>query len=362
MKRKLTAAAAAFMSLCVVLTGSFCNAYAVRAETAGTEEASGASEDSGYHFVLEKSGVIFDLPEEFKSLKGVILPGYDMEAEPGSGLFVSSLTYCAFTREKYDEQVQKKEISEVDWDFVYPRMVDFLIIYTLDDGRSLEDLTPLLSEYGLPDKNIKELGSVGDYSFFYALDPYADALDTEFTFDEGFREDYDAAVKACGDLSWVQFQEPEGGVPTAEEGTGISFETTDLDGNAVNAADIFGAHKITMVNIWGTFCGPCINEMPDLEELNGRLGEKDCAIIGVVCDVAGKDDSAMIGTAKEIIADTGVTYLNLVPWESFAGDLPSQFVPTTYFIDSNGQVVGDAAIGARGADEYEALLDEVLGE
>ena len=227
MQRKLAAAAAAFMSLCVVLTGSFCSTYAVRAETAGTEEASEASEDSGYRFELKKSG---------------------------------------------------------------------------------------------------------------------------------------AAVKACGDLSWVQFQEPEGRVPMAEEGTGISFETTDLDGNAVNAADIFGAHKITMVNIWGTFCGPCINEMPDLEELNGRLGEKDCAIIGVVCDVAGKDYSAMIGTAKEIIADTGVTYLNLVPWESFAGDLPSQFVPTTYFIDSNGQVVGDAAIGARGADEYEALLDEVLGE
>ena len=75
MKRTLAAAATAFMTLCVVLAGSFCSTYAVRAETAGTEEASGASEDSRYRFELKKSGVVFDLPEEFKSLKGVTLPG-----------------------------------------------------------------------------------------------------------------------------------------------------------------------------------------------------------------------------------------------------------------------------------------------
>ncbi len=140
----------------------------------------------------------------------------------------------------------------------------------------------------------------------------------------------------------------------------IRFETTDLEGNTVSSEDIFSEHKITLVNIWGTYCGPCINEMPDLEILNQRLAEKDCAIIGIVSDVRGSGDTALIGTAKEIVSQTGVTYVNLVPWQGWYEKLMAEYIPTTYFIDSKGHIVGEAAVGARGADDYEALLDEVL--
>ena len=143
---------------------------------------------------------------------------------------------------------------------------------------------------------------------------------------------------------------------------GISFETTDLDGNAVTAEELFSQHKLTMINLWGTYCGPCIGEMPDLEILSQRLAEKDCAIVGVVVDVAGLEDTARLETAREIIADTGVTYLNLFPWYTLMEDFPVQFIPTSYFVNSEGQIVGEAAIGARGADDYEALIDELLGD
>ena len=142
----------------------------------------------------------------------------------------------------------------------------------------------------------------------------------------------------------------------------VSFETVDLDGNTVSSADIFSQHKLTMVNIWGTFCGPCIDEMPDLEVLSGRLAEKDCAIIGIVCDVQGPDDENTIADAKEIIQATGVTYLNLLPWAEFMEVFPAMYVPTTYFVDSSGQIIGEEAVGSRGADDYEALVDDLLGE
>ena len=140
----------------------------------------------------------------------------------------------------------------------------------------------------------------------------------------------------------------------------LVFETTDLDGTPVSSAELFAGYQLTMVNIWGTFCGPCIREMPDLEVLNSRLKEKGCAIVGLVCDVAGPDDERMIAAAEEIIADTHVTYLNLVPWEGWYYDLEAEFVPTTYFVNQKGEIVGEAAIGARGADDYEALVEEVL--
>ena len=145
-----------------------------------------------------------------------------------------------------------------------------------------------------------------------------------------------------------------------EAGSAVNFDTTDLAGNAVSSADIISAHKLTMINIWGTYCGPCVNEMPDLEELNGRLAEKDCAIIGVVCDVRGSGDTKTIGIAKDIVSQTGVTYLNLLPWETFWDTFPAEFIPTTYFIDAQGNILGEPAVGARGADDYEALVDEIL--
>ena len=42
----------------------------------------------------------------------------------------------------------------------------------------------------------------------------------------------------------------------AKDGSVISFQTTDLDGNAVDSAELFAKNKITMINIWGTYCGP----------------------------------------------------------------------------------------------------------
>ena len=78
------------------------------------------------------------------------------------------------------------------------------------------------------------------------------------------------ALAACGGLG-----KAASGTEKAPDKNAVIFETTDIDGNQVSSADIFSQHKITMVNIWGTFCGPCIDEMPDLEVLSGRLAEKD---------------------------------------------------------------------------------------
>ena len=185
------------------------------------------------------------------------------------------------------------------------------------------------------------------------------APETHIELDEGYREEFEILSKACEDTSWISLYKPAGYEMSAD-GSEIVFETTDLDGNPVKSEDIFSKNKITMVNIWGTFCGPCINEMPDLEVLNGRLADKGCAMIGIVCDVIDSADTARMEAAKEIIADTGVTYVNLIPWEGMDEALAAAFIPTTYFIDSSGCIVGEAAVGARGADEYEALLDEVL--
>ena len=146
----------------------------------------------------------------------------------------------------------------------------------------------------------------------------------------------------------------------AEAEPSVSFAATDLQGNTVRSEDIFSKNKLTMVNLWGTFCGPCIREMPDLEELNRRLKDKECAVIGVVVDVMGVNDSRTIQAAEEILSNTGVTYLNLLPWDGIFDEFPAQFIPTSYLVDAKGRIVGEPAVGARGSDDYEALIDAAL--
>ena len=343
MKRKLSALAAVLF----LITITACAAWAQEEQTAGTS------------YDLEEAGVSFDLPKQLQNLKGILQPAYGTEVEDGSGIYLSGLVYAAFSEEKYQELAAKGEnLTEEDYTFIDDRVFEILLVYTIDDGRTLEDVQDTLEQYGLPTEGAEQFAAEGEYNFYSLPDPLADVAETEITFDEGFREDYETAREICRDPSWIRVYEPVSS--TTESGTGIHFETTDLDGNPVDSADIFGNAKITMVNLWGTYCGPCINEMPGLEELNQRLAEKDCAIIGIVVDIRNPEDTGLIETAKEIIEDTGVTYPNLLPWDGLDITLRAQFIPTTYFIDANGKLVGEAAVGARGADEYEALLDEAL--
>ncbi len=67
----------------------------------------------------------------------------------------------------------------------------------------------------------------------------------------------------------------------------IRFTTVDLDGSPVSGS-IFQDADLTLVYVWATYCGPCIMEMPDYEELYENLPE-GVNLIGLVIDVYGRD-------------------------------------------------------------------------
>ena len=144
-------------------------------------------------------------------------------------------------------------------------------------------------------------------------------------------------------------------------GTGFfgSFETVTLDGTAVTQ-DIFQEADLTMVNIWGTFCGPCISEMPDLGELADEYAEKGVQIVGIVSDVTDPGNEE----AKAIVEETGADYTHIVTDPSMLdGYLAGvQVVPTTVFVNSEGKKVGDIYTGAKSKEVWSGIIDELLEE
>ena len=141
------------------------------------------------------------------------------------------------------------------------------------------------------------------------------------------------------------------------------FESTTIAGDSIDAS-IFTEAEVTMVNIWGTFCGPCINEMPDLAELYGERPE-GCALVGVLTDVYTDENLGIVNldTANQIVTETGVNYDNIIPDETLYQFLAENItgVPTTLYVDSEGNILG-GVVGARSKDEYKAILEELVKE
>ena len=135
------------------------------------------------------------------------------------------------------------------------------------------------------------------------------------------------------------------------------FKTTDTKGNEVTEK-IFADKDITMVNVWGTFCGPCINEMPELQKIYESLPD-NANLIGIVADVPeGMKDG--VDNANYIEKQTGVKYTNLTLSDSLSSFVKRFYaVPTTIFVDKEGNIIGDLVMGAN-IDAYVENLQKVL--
>lgn len=146
----------------------------------------------------------------------------------------------------------------------------------------------------------------------------------------------------------------------SDEDAVLSFETVDLDGNIVKSEDLFARSKVTMINIWGTHCGPCIMEMPEIEKMYQEYASQGGGVVGIVADVS-IDNFQFLENALTIVKETGVTYTNLLAWKGYDKLLEHQGTPTTYFVDSKGKLIGSPVLGAQITvypKEMEALLSE----
>ena len=157
-------------------------------------------------------------------------------------------------------------------------------------------------------------------------------------------------------IQTTDYYEPE--APHSEmTGQTISFQTKDLDGNPVNSADLFAANRITMLNMWETSCPHCIKELPDLAQIHERLQSMGCGIVGLLYD---SYDPEAIEEAKQILADAGTPYITIQSPDNFDDLFTIQGFPISFFIDSNGQILGTPIEGAQ-VDRYEMAIQDLLG-
>lgn len=159
-----------------------------------------------------------------------------------------------------------------------------------------------------------------------------------------------------------------GSESSQETGTGVlaGFTAQDLEGNDVDDS-IFDGYDVTMINVWGTFCGPCIQEMPDLGQLAEDYADKGVQIVGIVSDATDYEGGYLeenVELAKEIVEETGAGYVHLLPSQDVLNRVLTsiQVVPTTFFVDSEGNQLGGIVTGSKSYDDWTAILDQKLEE
>lgn len=167
--------------------------------------------------------------------------------------------------------------------------------------------------------------------------------------------------------SWAY--ETEQGSPNgggAKEGTLSSFATWDIWGHPVDER-IFQKADLTMINIWGTFCPPCVMEMPALGAISRERKDSGFQIVGIVLDAEprkGIYSGMALQDARVIAEKTNASYTHLLPSPDLVkAKLKAVSVcPETIFVDREGRIVGGSCLGAKPRGDWERMIDELLAE
>ncbi len=155
-------------------------------------------------------------------------------------------------------------------------------------------------------------------------------------------------------------------VATAANTTALGdFKAEDVKGNEVTK-EIFSNYDLTLVNLFTTWCSPCISEIPHLSEIQKEFSDKGVNVIGIVLDVNedGKTDEDKMKKLNEIIESTNAGYTIVLPDSVLReGRLKNvDSVPETFFVDKDGNIVGETYVGAHSKEEWIEIINKELAK
>jgi thiol-disulfide isomerase/thioredoxin len=237
---------------------------------------------------------------------------------------------------------------------------NIFMIFNIDSSRTEDELLDAIKENMDIDefKSFEKICTKDNTDFYLAQTTEMDK--NAELHKENMGDLYDEFAGFCSDketfLSCFTFSKPDN-VQTIKAGDVISFETTDIDGNTISSKDLFSENKVTMINVWATYCGPCRKELPELAEMSKEFEAKGCGMIGLVTD--GKKKEGNAEKAKDILSENGCEYTNILPSDDMAFLNKMTSIPCTIFVDSNGVVLTDPIVGNQ-VDKYPVTVDECL--
>ncbi len=211
----------------------------------------------------------FKVPEAFLNAKGGVRASGGKELFPGTGIVSFNIVYLPFAEADYDAFLdwiakfvnEHEDLTEEDR-IVYAEKVheyhdnvyQLFSVMGIDNNGTAEDLkTALEKNYrknGAPEDELKayldsmeliEAGSAENYKFY--LLKFGNKSDSFKDTQADYKEEYDALYDAADSYAAnFTFMHPLALAHLVSEGTGLTFETKDLNDNTIIASELFGSH------------------------------------------------------------------------------------------------------------------------
>lgn len=145
-------------------------------------------------------------------------------------------------------------------------------------------------------------------------------------------------------------------VPAKDRKPAPVLEGEGLDGEPLSTADFTG--KTLVINLWGPWCPPCRAEAPVLKQIAEEYAAKDVQFIGMLTRTP--DTSSAIAFNRK----QGITYPSFADQGGaleleFVKTLPTQAIPTTWVIDSEGRVAARIMDPKLRASTLAGVIDDV---
>lgn len=270
------------------------------------------------------------------------------EEYTADGLKYAMLHWYALTEEQKNEEVEA--FDPAVWTSGLAK-IGTLGVCSKEAAASLDEITGCTEH--------KELGKSEDDAYTYYLS-YAKEADADLKKELENTETSLSPMEKL-DLSMGDTAFSEARVETSSLG---EFTARDVNGKEYTK-EMFKDYDLTLVNVFATWCSPCIREMPELEKLKKEMEAKGINVAAVVFDTVsdnGEIQEENVETAKLLAEKAGLTFPLLMPDETeLNGRLKGiKGFPESFFVDKNGNIVGETYAGAHTFEEWKEIAGREL--
>lgn len=300
-------------------------------------------------------GLTMKLPEELlKQIKEQTIAMITNEGwnDNADAIKYAYISWSEMTEEQKEAEVDKLGTAYDDWCKSLAK-IGVIGIYDEDSEKELDELTGCTEH--------KEIGSSSDGKYKYYLSTNKDA-------DESLKKEVEKIDVTLTEMTPFQqlsaFDQPQDTSNAGDSKTVGKFETKGVDGKDYTEK-VFSDYDLTLVNIFTTWCSPCVNEIPELEKLYEEMKEKGVGVVGVVLDTVGDDgkqDDATVKKAGVLQEKTKASYPFLIPDSTMMNGRLNGIsaFPETFFVDKEGNIVGETYSGSHSLDEWKEIVEKEL--
>ena len=133
----------------------------------------------------------------------------------------------------------------------------------------------------------------------------------------------------------------------------VEMKFTAIDGREVDLGKLHG--KVVLIDFWGTWCGPCVEELPKLRSLFEKYHDQGLEIVGVIADKARREQILVFLEKNRITWPQ--FYDGRMDDNEFCAKFAVKSYPTVLLLNKEGLLVTDHARG----EKLEPMIREKLG-